>query len=492
MSKIILQEPPAKSLIFGIRAIGYSFSTAVADIIDNCIPVHAKHIDIISDYNDGDPFFAVCDDGDGMNERELKNAMLMGSDRTNKPVNEQELGRYGLGLKAASLSQCREFIVISKDKDGQINAMSFDLDLIEETNQWNLKILEDDETDALPVIDKIKSVASGTIVIWRKFDRILVLTNNLNKSFREAVADAKKHVEWVFHRFYDELEITFDGRRIFKRDPFLLNSKPRQQTGYTQKITMKGGDLFITPHTLPYVKTLSEEEKDLLGNPKSVYDDQGFYLYRNRRLISWGSWLRMGVKSELNKLARIQVDIPSSLDAEWTLDVKKSAAKIPDSIKVELIASVKDSVIRSKRTVNFKGKKEQSVINKVWVRKELHDNKIKYEINRDNPLIGTLFETLGEGEKRLVEMLLAQVETYIPQGSLYNDSINDTSIIVNSGEDAEEEVLIGELIDIIAMCDDNKKEEKLDLLLATEAYQKLEVRSEDIYRRVLGYDRRRV
>ena len=120
---------------------------------------------------------------------------------------------------------------------------------------------------------------------------------------------------------------------------------------------MKGGELFITPHTLPYVKTLSEEEKDLLGNPKSVYDDQGFYLYRNRRLISWGSWLRMGVKSELNKLARIQVDIPSSLDAEWTLDVKKSAAKIPDSIKEELIASVKDSVIRSKRTVNFKGKK---------------------------------------------------------------------------------------------------------------------------------------
>ena len=200
----------------------------------------------------------------------------------------------------------------------------------------------------------------------------------------------------------------------------------------------------------------------------------------------------MGVKSELNKLARIQVDIPSSLDAEWTLDVKKSDAKSPDSIKEELNASVKDSVIRSKRTVNFKGKKEQSVINKVWVRKELHDNKVKYEINRDNPLISTLFESIGEGEKRLVEMLLAQVETYIPQGSLYNDSINDTAVIINSGEDAEEEVLIGELIDIVAMCDDSKKEEKLDLLLATEAYQKLEPRVEDVYRRVLGYDRRRV
>ena len=220
MSKIILQEPPAKSLIFGIRAIGYSFSTAVADIIDNCIPVHAKHIDIISDYNDGDPFFAVCDDGDGMNESELKNAMLMGSDRTNKPVNEQELGRYGLGLKAASLSQCREFIVISKDKDGQINAMSFDLDLIEETNQWNLKILEDDETDALPVIDKIKSVASGTIVIWRKFDRIQVLTNDLNKSFREAVADAKSMLNGFSTDSMMNLKLRLTGEEYLKETRF--------------------------------------------------------------------------------------------------------------------------------------------------------------------------------------------------------------------------------------------------------------------------------
>lgn len=492
MSKIIMQEPPAKSLIFGIRAIGYSFSTAVADIIDNCIPVHAKHIDIISDFNDGDPFFAICDDGDGMNEAELKNAMLMGSDRTGKPVNEKELGRYGLGLKSASLSQCREFTVISKNTSGEVNAVCFDLDLIEKTNQWKLEVLESNEIDSIQVAKKLYEQKSGTIVVWRKFDRIELLTNDFGKSFREAVADAKKHVELVFHRFYDEIEICFDGRRIFRRDPFLLNSKPRQQTGYTQKIGMKDGDLFVTPHTLPYAKTLTEEEKDLLGNPKSVYDDQGFYLYRNKRLISWGSWLHMGVKSELNKLARIQVDIPSSLDSEWTLDVKKSTAKIPDKIKEELNASIKDSVIRSKRTVNFKGKKEQSVLNKIWDRKELHDSKIKYEINRTNPLIVTLGENIGEGEKRLLEMLLSQIETYIPQGSLYNDGVSDTTIIINNGEDAEEEVLIGELIDIIAMCDESKKEEKLDLLLAMESYQKLGAKADDVYRRVLGYDRRRI
>ena len=87
-------------------------------------------------------------------------------------------------------------------------------------------------------------------------------------------------------------------------------------------------------------------------------------------------------------------------------------------------------------------------------------------------------------------MLLAQIETFIPQGSLYNDGVNDSTVIINNGEDAEEEVLIGELIDIIAMCDDSKKEEKLDLLLAMESYQKLETKADDVYRRVLGYDRR--
>ena len=90
----------------------------------------------------------------------------------------------------------------------------------------------------------------------------------------------------------------------------------------------------------------------------------------------------------------------------------------------------------------------------------------------------------------MLEMLLAQIETFIPQGSLYNDGVNDSTVIINNGEDAEEEVLIGELIDIIAMCDDSKKEEKLDLLLAMESYQKLEAKADDVYRRVLGYDRR--
>ena len=80
-------------------------------------------------------------------------------------------------------------------------------------------------------------------------------------------------------------------------------------------INVDGSDITVIPYTLPFANSLTPDEKTLLGNPKSIYDEQGFYLYRNKRLISWGSWMRMGIRSELNKLARIQVDIPSTLDS---------------------------------------------------------------------------------------------------------------------------------------------------------------------------------
>lgn len=485
MSRIIEKDPPAKSLIFGIRAIGYNFSAAVADIIDNSISARAKRIDIISDPLDESTYFEFLDNGCGMDQMELENAMLLGSDRTGKPDSDIELGRFGLGLKSASLSQCREFIVASK-KDGQVNAMAFDLDLIEKDNKWYLKILDGGEIEDLPNIEGLLQYETGTLVIWKKFDKLERFAKRFEDSFRSAVASSKKHVEFVFHRFYNSVDIYFNYKRIEERDPFLRASVGRQQTGYTEKLHIDGYTVAITPYALPFWNTLTVGEKALLGNPKSIYDDQGFYLYRNKRLISWGSWLRMGVKSELNKLARIQVDIPSALDSVWMLDVKKSSAKIPDKIKDELRASINDSELRSKKTVKFPGVKEQAVINKIWERRtNTHDNTVYYEINRDNPVITALFEALGKDETKLFETLLSQLECYIPKYSIQND-IADSIKIANSGDDVEEEHLITELIDIISLVSHGEKEKKLDMLLSIEAYQKLSDKREKVFKEVLG------
>lgn len=482
MGNLVERQFPAKALLTGLRAIGYSFSTAVADIMDNSISALATEIRIFSDPLADDPYFCFLDNGFGMSRKELDNAMLPGSDREEKEDSEIELGRFGLGLKSASLSQCRVFTVVSK-KYGKINAMSFNLDVIEQENKLLLLELSDEEINELPHVADLKKYESGTLVIWTNFDKIEDSAKNFEDSFRSVVAESKKHVEFVFHRFYNQIAIFYNEKRIERRDPFLIDSVGRQQTGRTTNITIDDSVITVIPYTLPFANTLTSEEKALLGNPKSIYDDQGFYLYRNKRLISWGGWMRMGIRSELNKLARIQIDIPSSLDAVWTLDVKKSSAKIPDKIKERIKMAIEDSISRSKRTTRFPGVKEQSVECKVWDRINEHEGRVRYQINRSLPAIAALSEAIGENEKQLLEIVLSQIECYLPKYSISNDNM-DALTITNSGEDAEEEHLIEEIIQILAMFDEDARAKAFDDMFLTESYQKLYKRKEEIRRRI--------
>jgi len=484
MSELVERQFPAKALLTGLRAIGYNFSTAVADIMDNSISAQATEIKVYSDPLNQNPYFCILDNGYGMSSSELDNAMLPGSDREYKEDSKLELGRFGLGLKSASLSQCREFTVASK-KFGKIRAMSFDLDVIEAANKLLLKQLTNEEIELLPEINHLKEYETGTIVIWTKFDKIEGLAKNFEDSFRAAVADSKRHVELVFHRFYSTVKIFYNNVRIDRRDPFLLGSVGRQQTGRTSTINIDGSEITVIPYTLPFANTLTTEEKALLGNPKSIYDEQGFYLYRNERLISWGSWMRMGIRSELNKLARIQVDIPSTLDSVWMLDVKKSSAKIPDKIKDRIKMAVEDSIVRSKRTTKFPGVKEQSATCKMWDRINEHEGKVRYQINRNAPAILALYDAIGNTEKELLEIALSQIESYLPKYSIANDNM-DALNIVNSAADMEEERLIEEIEKIVAIFEPAVQRVQFDNIFMAESYQRLFKRKDEIRRRIFG------
>ena len=483
MSKIVQQIPPANALINGIRAIGYNFSTSVADIIDNSIAAKAKNIDIFFDPLTDDPYFCILDDGIGMDENELNNAMIFGSDRSNKEIDELDLGRFGLGLKSASLSQCRELIVVSK-KHNEINAMSYDLDVIEKNNNWNLLIYEQGEIEKFQRIEELFNYDSGTMVIWRKFDKIEDTAKNFDETFRTIVSDAKKHVELVFHRFYDDVTIRFNYDRIGKVDPFLTCSIPRTQKDRTIPIPMDNETILVTPYILPYQNSLTIEEKKMLGSPKSIYDDQGFYIYRNKRLIIWGTWLRMSVRNELTKLARIQVDIPSSLDNQWSMDVKKSTAKIPDKIKDLIKASVEESIIKSKRVSTFRGKKELTAENRMWNRITLRDGQVKYEINRDNPILQLLFETIDDKEYDLLNTFIAQVEDYIPKYNIHNDSSDINMIIVNNDE-TEEDKMVEQVVKFSKLFPKNEREQKIKSLLAAECYIKVASKFDDILKEAM-------
>ncbi len=470
MVKTIQQIPPAKALINGIRSIGYSFSTSVADIIDNSLTAGGNEINIYSDPLDSTPYFEILDNGSGMNENELLNAMTFGSNRDNKIDSQLDLGRFGLGLKSASLSQCRELIVVSK-LHNEVNGMSYDLDLIESTNDWKLIVLDEEQIQELPNIQKLYEYDSGTIVIWRKFDKLEKTAKNFDDTFRSTISEAKKHVELVFHRFYDDINIYFNNDRIERKDPFLEQSFPRTQRGRESIINMKNGIITVVPYVLPFYNTLSHEEKSLLGNPKSIYDEQGFYIYRNKRLILWGSWLRMTVRSELAKLARVRIDIPSSLDEEWELDVKKSTAKIPDKIKDQIRASLDDSISRSRRTNRYPGTKEQSVDNKVWNRIHIRDGEVKYEINKNNPILTILESSLNNEQKNLLKQFIEELESYIPKYSIRTDSYDDTKIL-NDDETSDEDKK-NKLKEIFKSIPKEDREMYLTTILNSEAYMEL-------------------
>lgn len=476
--------PPAKSLIQGLRCIGYNFSTALADIIDNSISADAKHIQVLSNPDDEEPYVVIFDDGHGMGFKELDNAMTLGSNRDEKEDSEYELGRFGLGLKSASFSQCLRLTVASKNCN-RINAMRYDLKKIQEKNEWLLDILDTSEIDSLPEIDLLKNANTGTLVIWQCFDKIMEESDSFKNSFINTIGAAKAHIELVFHRFWDDIEISFNGHRIEKRDPFLTNA-PNHQEGRTMTINVDGQDIFVTPFVLPYANSLTEDNKRMLGNPKSIYDDQGFYIYRNKRLIIWGSWLRMKIRSEFNKLARVRVDIPSSLDSLWMLDVKKSSAKIPDKIKDQLQISIKDSIVRSKREVKYPGKKEAEAEHPLWQRIDLHGGKVKYEINRDdNPLYSALADMLDDKQLVALNTYLDKIEEFIPKGLIVSDNA-DSLNIVNSDADSDEEDLIQKVLLLASFSSD--PEIAVCRLLEGQAFEKIAYRKKEILGRLKPHE----
>lgn len=476
MAQEIIKIPPAKSLIFGLRCIGYNFSTALADIIDNSISAEAKNIKVFSNPDAKEPYVVIFDDGCGMGRKALENAMTLGSDRETKEDCEQELGRFGLGLKSASFSQCLRLTVASKDCN-KINAMRYDLKKIETSNEWKLEILDNDEIKLLPEIEILIEAQSGTIVIWEQFDKIQESSKSFKDSFIATIGLAKQHIEFVFHRFYEKINFEFNGHRIEKRDPF-LSGYTNSQEGRTQEILIDGNKIIVTPFVLPYANSLNEEQKKMLGNPKSIYDDQGFYIYRNKRLIIWGSWLHMNIRSEFNKLARVRVDIPSELDFIWMLDVKKSSAKIPDMIKEQLKISVKDSIIRSKREIKYPGKKEAEAEMPLWRRVEFHGGVVRYEINKDdNPIYTQLISILDEDQRKLLDAYLDKIEEFIPKGLIVSDNA-DSLRILNSEEAQEEEKLINELVEI-AKSSLNPKN-CVEILINNQGYKKILHRKKEV------------
>ncbi|MBN2836638.1 MAG: ATP-binding protein, partial [Candidatus Delongbacteria bacterium] len=284
-------EPSPESLISSLRDIGYSFETAVADIIDNSITAKASRIDLRFSWNFGCPWFSIIDNGEGMNNEDLILSMKFGSKNPLDERDSNDLGRFGLGMKTASFSQCRNLIVTSK-KNAECNIAEWDLDYIVNysNNSWSLKFISDIEsTDISREIkdlyeEYLKDHESGTIIFWKNIDRIE--TNDTIKSnenhFNETIAKVRKHIELTFHRFLSpdlgqsKIRIFMNNDELESYNPFFPTASAIQELP-TQDFVINGNTIKVQPYVLPHHSKVSKEEYQRYAGENGYLHNQGFY-----------------------------------------------------------------------------------------------------------------------------------------------------------------------------------------------------------------------
>lgn len=394
-TKAEIAKPNPKSTINSYRSFGYNLSTAIADIIDNSISANATEIRLEYKWDGQNSFISISDNGIGMNKDELVLAMTPGSKDPEEYRSEKDLGRFGMGLKTASFSQCKRLTCITKRENYATIKRCWDIDFINSENEWQLLDYVSDNS----FLEKIEKQKSGTLVLWEKLDRIVGNAETSNESVKNAfyaeMIAVKQHLSLVFHKFIESkrIKIFFQNEEIEPYNPFLLNLSPKPEMGQPEIFSNVEITYFILPHMSEIGKTDYENSGGSLG----WFNAQGFYIYRGDRLLVAGDWLGLEKKRDYSKLARIAVNFTNANDFNWHLDIKKSTATPPIEIRRELSRIAKIAIMKSAKIYNWRGQKifsENGNVNHepLWTDAITREGIKKYKINRKHPIIKSLLE----------------------------------------------------------------------------------------------------
>ena len=363
MKKISIPPSPSR-LIENLTQIGYSLPGAVADLIDNSIQAKASEIDI-QVYHSGifeEPCVVICDNGIGMNKQDLINGMKFGS---NKDYDRKDLGKFGLGLKTASLSQCRILTVISKprcspDTKSRLNICKWDMTHVFENDKWDIlnPSLEELENYEKEVFYHYESFlkSGGTLIIWSDMKEFIPDLYNENKEKRslclsEIINDLQSHLGIVFHRFIEgsvsgkkSIKIDISDREIESIDPFCKQERSTHQLDqknifmkYKDGDEIKKSKVTLSPYILPKEHQFSSPEAYKKASSLGTWlSRQGFYFYRNGRLLKSGDWSSCATKDKRNIYLRIAVDFDEKQDLPFQVNISKEKASIPQEYKQEI------------------------------------------------------------------------------------------------------------------------------------------------------------
>lgn len=421
-------SPRPEAMISSMRAFGYDLSMAIADLIDNSIFAQSQKITINYDWNSGSPWFRILDDGTGMTESRLHEAMRLGSQSPLETRHEADLGRFGLGLKTASFSQCKLLTVCTKTDPEHVSIRCWDLDHVCESGKW--EIGTEATVDSLPLLSVLDSQNHGTAVLCQKLDRLTGDPENHDQKVQDmflgTFENVIRYLEMVFHRYLagrNCITITVGKHVCRPWDPFMTSNE------FTQHLSTEYLDnhkIEVKPFILPHISKRSAEETEKGAGINGWNAQQGFYIYRNKRMIIPGGYLDLRFMAEEHfKLCRIKVDLPNYLDHEWNIDVRKASASPPSNVRGDLTRiaratrSQAGEVYRARAGVVRKTTGKASKQD-VWLKKQ-RGEKILYQINRENVAIERILAELNPKES-WVKKLFHLIEMTVPHRLIIIDN----------------------------------------------------------------------
>lgn len=429
--------PAASALLESLRGMGYSPETALADLIDNSIAAGARSVRIEFVWRGLDSVVRVVDDGRGMDEASLVEAMRPGGRHPLLPRTPEDLGRFGLGLKTASLSQGRVLAVASRPANHELKTRCWDLDCVSRTDEWTL--LRHLPTDVREYAVVPEEQASGTVVVIGRLDRLLgdhADDEDARKRFLAAARRVERHLAMTFHRFLEgpqpRLALFIGGggiaeQRIAPWDPF-LQTHPATTPTPPERLPHRGGTVEVQGFVLPHRDRLAADEFDAAGGPDGWLAHEGFFVYRNRRLLVAGGWLGLGpgrrwTRDDVHRLARLRLDLPNSGDVDWKIDIRKSAAVPPAALRPRL-QGLAEQVRRSAREVfAWRGgrtsKRSDPVIRRAWTAVE-GPRGVSYRIDRAHPSVQRALDASGPN-RRIIEEMLTLLEATVPVQRIWLD-----------------------------------------------------------------------
>ena len=439
------ENPPHPSaLVEAMRSIGYTPPTALADLVDNSITASARNIGIRMSPPQSvsaGGFVVVEDDGKGMSPERLAEAMRWGGDGPARPRRPDDLGRFGLGLKTASISMGRRLTVASRAAGGPLKVLRWDLDHVAVAG-W--RMLDGPDSDAEPLLARSALAtdpkATGTMVIVTHLDRLGVRSSLAANAERNAAALTRKisaHLGMVFHRFMEDgVKIRLGPSEITAWNPF---------ADAVLKDTETLGDAVeVASYVLPHHSRVTTAQDERMAGPIGWSAHQGFLVYRAKRLIVPGGWLRLFSPVESCRLARIRIDLPNALDGGWNLDVMKSSV-VPPSWQLADLQRIGEATRRHAMAVfNFRGERQapsgvsydDPAPPAFWSQVPTPDA-VRFRINRAHPVVQTLKQSVRDPE--IAEDFLRAFERMLPLEAILQDPKRTTNGAVH--EPAPDEIL---------------------------------------------------